>query len=369
MKKTVLFLSAGSLLGVPCLAQDGYTISGKLRGVATNEVYVVTADFGRADTLARATVGTDAFVLTGTVPGDVRMVNLVFAGVDSRVPLMLENAMYQVQVTAEGAAVSGGGEAAKLYNDFNRVAREYAAEQGTVMAEFNAAGNNADQVTALQSRLDAAYKASVERTLALLKANPDSSVSAYAVALGARTDGETLFRQKLALLSDVAMKTVAGQAVDAALTRYDNLAVGRPAPDFTVKRPNGDDLTLSAVTAKYKLVVFWASWDAASRQVNPQLIQLYQQFRPRSFEIVSVSLDDNRFAWDRAIEQDGISIWPNGSDLQGMASPVAEAYMLSGTLPYTVLIDDEGNIVAKGLLGDDLRKAVADLTKKNRKAK
>lgn len=116
-------------------------------------------------------------------------------------------------------------------------------------------------------------------------------------------------------------------------------------------------------------MVFWASWDAASREANPQLIQLYQQFRPRSFEIVSVSLDDNRFAWDRAVEQDGISIWPNGSDLQGVDSPVAKIYMVGNTLPYTVLIDDEGKIVAKGLLGDDLRKAVSELTKKNRKSK
>ena len=369
MKKIGLFVLAGSLLGMPCLAQDGYTISGKLRGVATSEAYVVTADFGRADTLARAVVGNDAFVLTGTVPGGVRMVNLVFAGVEIRVPLMLENAMYQVQVTAEGAAVSGGGEAAKLYNAFNRIGQEYAAEQESVMAEFAAAGNNAAQVSSLQARLDAAYKASVEQTLALLKANPDSYVSAYAVATSARTDGETLFRRKRELLSDAAMKTMAGKAVEAAQTRYDNLSVGRPAPDFTVKRPNGDDLTLSAVPAKYKLLVFWASWDAASREANPQLIQLYQQFHPRSFEIVSVSLDDNRFAWDQAIDTDGISIWPNGSDLQGMASPVAEAYMLGGALPYTVLIDDEGNIAAKGLLGADLRKAVSDLTRKGKKSK
>ena len=84
---------------------------------------------------------------------------------------------------------------------------------------------------------------------------------------------------------------------------------------------------------------------------------------------MSVSLDDNRFAWDRAVEQDGISIWPNGSDLQGVDSPVAKIYMVGNTLPYTVLIDDEGKIVAKGLLGDDLRKAVSELTKKNRKSK
>ena len=84
---------------------------------------------------------------------------------------------------------------------------------------------------------------------------------------------------------------------------------------------------------------------------------------------MSVSLDDNRFAWDRAIEQDGISIWSNGSDLQGMASPVAKAYMVGNTLPYTVLIDAEGNIAAKGLWGKELRAVISNLTKKNVKDK
>ena len=365
MKKTgLLLILIGILFGAPCAAQEGYTVSGRLNGVSADRVCMVTADFGRADTLASAAVSGGNFVLTGIVPGDVRMVNLVFDGLESRVPLMLENTMYQMQITADGAAVNGGGEATRLYSEFNKVAQEYAAEQASVMTEYEKNTGNAD---VLQNRLDAAYKASVAKTIDLIKANPDNYVSAYVVASGIRSDSEELLRQKHALLGEHARATVPGKALEVALTRYDDLAVGKPAPDFTVKRPNGDDLTLSAVPAKLKLLVFWASWDAASRQANPQLIALYQQFRPKGLKIVSVSLDDNRFAWDRAIEQDGISIWPNGSDLKGMASPIAEAYMVGGVLPYTVLIDAEGNIAARGLLGAELRKTISDLTKKNKK--
>lgn len=365
MKKTGL-LFIGSLLSMSVAAQDGYTIFGKLCGITTDKVHMVTADFGCVDTLASATIVNDAFVLSGTVPGNIRMVNLVFNGIENSVPLMLEDTLYQMQVTAEGAAVNGGGEAAKLYNKFNRVAQEYAAEQETVMTEYSSAKNDAAKAL-LQTRLDAAYKISVQKTLELIRSNPDSYVSAYVVAASARTDGEELARQKYELLSDIALETVAGKAVEAAMTRYDNLTPGKPAPDFTVKRPNGDDLTLSAVPAKIKLIVFWASWDAASRQINPELITIYQQFRPKGFEIISISLDDNRFAWERAIEQDGISIWFNGSDLLGMASPLAETYMLNGTLLYTVLVDADGNIAAKGLLGNELREAIAELAQKKKK--
>jgi alkyl hydroperoxide reductase subunit AhpC len=106
--------------------------------------------------------------------------------------------------------------------------------------------------------------------------------------------------------------------------------------------------------------------DAASRQLNPSLIQLYQKFRPRGFEIISIALDDNLMAWRKAIEQDGISIWTNGSDLKGRSSDIAALYMV-GTVPYTVLIGEDNKIIAKGLLGDDLTRQLNELTKKKKK--
>ena len=367
MKKIIYLIVMGSVFSLPCLAQGGYTISGKVRGITTDKVHVVAADFGKTDTLASATVANGTFLLNGTVPGGVRAVNLVFPGVDGTVPLLLENTNYQLQVTATGAMVDGGGAAAELYKAFNKIGQDYAAKEAAITADYESDGSNPSKTDALQFRLDEAYRSSVQQMLDLIQANADEYVSAYVVALGIQTDTEELLRRKYEALGEAAKATVPGKAVAEALARYGNLVIGKPAPDFTVTRPNGDALTLSAVPAKYKLVVFWASWDNASRAANPQFIQLYQQFRPRSFEIVSVSLDDNRFAWDRAIDEDGISIWSNGSDLLGTDSPVAKAYMVGSALPYTVLIDDENKIVAKGLLGDDLRKAIADLTKRKRK--
>ena len=160
---------------------------------------------------------------------------------------------------------------------------------------------------------------------------------------------------------------VAPAQLAAALDRFAKLAVGKVAPDFAATRPNGDTFSLYGVPAKYKLLVFWASDDAASRQANPSLIRLYQQFRPRGLEIVGISLDGDLMAWRRAIEQDGISIWTNGSDLEGRSSGIASLYMVGASLPYTVLIGEENKIVAKGLLGDDLTRQLNELTKKKKK--
>ena len=150
MKKTVLLLWVGNLLGLSCLAQDGYTISGRVRGIATDKVYVVAADFGKADTLASAAVTNGNFLLQGTVPGDARAVNLVFAGVEDNIPLLLENTTYQLQVSTGNALLNGGGKAAELYKAFNKIGQDYATAQSAIMEEYESSDGNPAKEDALQ---------------------------------------------------------------------------------------------------------------------------------------------------------------------------------------------------------------------------
>ena len=211
-----------------------------------------------------------------------------------------------------------------------------------------------------------AYRVSVEQTNALMQANADEYATAYVIALGALNETEESLQRKYDLLGDAAKASVPGKRIAAALDRFAKLAVGKEAPDFAATMPNGDTFSLHALPAKYKLLVFWASDDAASREMNPSLIQLYQRFRPRGLEIVSISLDDDLMVWRNAIQSDGISIWTNGSDLKGRTSGIAALYM-ANAVPYTVLIGEDNKIIAKGLLGDDLTRQLDDLTKKRKK--
>ena len=362
MKRIVLFFVIIFICTLACKAQDKFQISGKLGGVADGTLLLIRDEGAGADTLATIPLKNGVFIFTGEVDGPAAAY-LTTADGAVIIPFILEGTNIMVNVTANGALIQGGAQQ-QLFGRYNQIGQAYAAEQARLQAEAQQPGANVD---ALQAQIDQAYRNSLKQTDELIKANPDDYATAYIIALGARNETEESLQAKYDLLGGRAKATVPGRQIAAALQQFAKLAAGKPAPDFTVTRPNGDALTLYAVPNKIKLVVFWASWDAASRQVNPQLVALYQQFRPKSFEIVSVSLDDNRFAWDRAIDQDGISIWSNGSDLKGLDSPVAKAYMVGNTLPYTVLIDSENKIVAKGLLGSDLRNAIAELVKKNKK--
>ena len=202
MKKVILLLLSGVLFGGTCLAQDGYTISGKIRGISITKVFVVTADFGRVDTLASTLVEGDKFILRGTVSGEARAVNLAFAGVEGQVPLLLENINYQVSVTAQGAAIEGEGPAVKLWKEFERIGHDYAVEKNRAEAEYKAleGEGNAAKVESLQFRLDNAYKQSVLKTQELIKANADNYVSAYIIALNMAADDEATLRAKYELL-------------------------------------------------------------------------------------------------------------------------------------------------------------------------
>jgi thiol-disulfide isomerase/thioredoxin len=135
------------------------------------------------------------------------------------------------------------------------------------------------------------------------------------------------------------------------------------APDFTVKTPEGKEITLSSLKGQVVLVDFWASWCGPCRQESPNVVRLYNQYKPNGFTVFSVSLDENADKWKEAINKDGL-IWPNhGSDLQGWKTPLTQLYQFN-SIPQTVLVNKEGKIIARGLRGIALENKLKKLFEK-----
>ena len=139
----------------------------------------------------------------------------------------------------------------------------------------------------------------------------------------------------------------------------DPLANGKPAPDFSLPDINGKLISLSDLKGKLVLIDFWASWCGPCRKENPKLVKLHEEYADSDFEILSVSLDgtgrqkDPKTAWLKAIENDNLSNFIHVSELTGWETEVRGLYNFN-SIPYTVLVDKQGKIIAKKLRGLDL---------------
>lgn len=139
------------------------------------------------------------------------------------------------------------------------------------------------------------------------------------------------------------------------------LSVGQVAPEIELADPDGKPIKLSAFRGKVVLIDFWASWCGPCRKEMPNVVKAYAKYKGKGFEIFGVSLDKEKANWVEAIKADGIT-WPQVSDLQQWSSSVVNLYAIQG-IPYTVLLDKEGKIIAKNLRGDELDKKLAEILK------
>lgn len=152
-------------------------------------------------------------------------------------------------------------------------------------------------------------------------------------------------------------KTMAAQKEMDAVKQ--NLTIGSEVPEIALENLQGEVMKLSDLRGKVVLVDFWAAWCRPCRAENPNLVRMYNLYKDKGFEVYSVSLDglpsqqEPKEAWAKAITVDKLT-WDNHvSDLKGWNTSVIKDFGFQG-IPYTVLVDREGKIIATELRGPAL---------------
>lgn len=154
-----------------------------------------------------------------------------------------------------------------------------------------------------------------------------------------------------------------GKAIARYIETSSNPQPGDQYVNFEQENKDGRMIRLSEVKGKYTLVEFWASWCGSSRAGHPELVQTYNRFNKKGFEVIGISLDTERDDWITAVEKDGLP-WENVNDLKGRENEAAVIYSVSET-PETILIDENGTIIARNIKGEKLTNKLEELFSEN----
>jgi thiol-disulfide isomerase/thioredoxin len=157
--------------------------------------------------------------------------------------------------------------------------------------------------------------------------------------------------------SDAAKKSYYGQIVDKDLNPKS--LIGTSIANFGLKDKDGKTLNAKDIVAgkKYILVDFWASWCGPCRKEIPNLKTAYTEYSNKGFEILSISIDKDEKAWQKALGQENMQ-WPNLYD----DDKVSKAFNVK-TIPATYLVDSKGVIIGDNLRGAELEAKLKELLK------
>lgn len=125
-------------------------------------------------------------------------------------------------------------------------------------------------------------------------------------------------------------------------------------PDFSLPDMNGKETKVMAIVEKNEITIldFWASWCGPCRGEMPSVVSLYEAYKDKGLGIVGISLDEDKAEWQEAVEKMNMT-WPQLSDLQGWNNKAARMFDVNG-IPFTMVVDKEGRLLAAGLRGSDL---------------
>ena len=131
------------------------------------------------------------------------------------------------------------------------------------------------------------------------------------------------------------------------------LQSGVEAPEINLPSPDGRMIKLSSTRGNIVLLDFWASWCNPCRIENPNLVHAYDMYHGKGFQIYQVSLDKTKEDWLKGIENDKLSKWIHVSDVKYWNSVVVPLYKIE-SIPFNLLLDKEGKIIATNLRGEKL---------------
>ncbi|WP_433902744.1 thioredoxin-like domain-containing protein [Sphingobacterium puteale] len=372
--KMRFFLKIGLVLGclpMGLLAQNKYTIKGELSNLKTPaKAYLLLAENGGFQNKDSVTVKNGMFQFNGTVDAPRQaLISLVRQGSkggaasNDYLGFFIENSV--IQVTAKDSiknATIEGSQAELESKQLEASTRPLTNIIIKMNDEF--AGKPKDAAWQKASDSVAGIIAKIrDLQIDFVRSHANSYMGLYVYYHNLLSrkfnplEMEPIFQQFATGLRDSELGKLSLEKIEATKRSQ----AGVKVTDFTQMDLSGKPFALSSLRGKYVLVDFWASWCAPCRAENPNLVKAYTALKDKNFEIVGVSLDQNKDAWANAVKNDGLP-WIHVCDLKGWKNEAAAIYGVSA-VPQNFLIDPNGVIIARDLRGAGLTEKLLTLIK------
>ena len=360
MKKQLLFVFALALVLSACNQKgNDFKVNVSLKNSNNQTVYLQKFVDNAPVTIDSAVIANEMATLTATKDNPQILYALKIKGKRGSMPFFADNkdvAFVGDINNPQDVEIMASETQAEL-DAYNKQLDAFDSQIRELYAVMNEAFSNNDSI--MMDSLNTVGTALMEQQDSYrddyIKAHPDSFVTHYILD---EVKQDYPLDELKALVSTFTTESIYKDDLNDYIAKQERLEVGQPFIDFTLMTKDGNELVLSEMIAQNKLTLvdFWASWCGPCRHENPVVKAAYEQFHELGFDVVGVSVDQDEAAWLKAVEDDQLP-WTQVRDSENKAS---ESYMIY-YIPSNFLFDQDGNMVAKGLRGEELAAKLAEL--------